>query len=391
MPNLATLILPLTLIVVFLAQSSANVFNIMHFGARPDAITDSSAALLEAWSLACASAMPSTVFVPPGRFLLRNVLLQGPCRNPAMAVRIFGTLLAPADYNAIGDKGTWLHFEGLDGLSVLGGTIDGRGAALWDCKKTRRNCPSGATNLGVTKSKNVMIAGVTSLNSQMFHIVIHSSDGVRLRGISVEAAGDSPNTDGIHVQLSGDVSIFNTRIGTGDDCISIGPGTDRLFIHNVACGPGHGISIGSLGKSYEEPGVQNITVENVAFKETQNGVRIKTWGRPSRGFVRGVVFHHATMSDVRYPIVIDQNYCPDNRNCPGQVSGVKISDVRYEDIRGTSASEVAVKFDCSKANPCEGIEMENVNLSYMNRPARASCSNAAGSASGLINPTSCLD
>ncbi|KAG6406134.1 hypothetical protein SASPL_133732 [Salvia splendens] len=41
-------------------------------------------------------------------------------------------------------------------------------------------------------------------------------------------------------------------------------------------------------------------------------------------------------------------------NCPrgATVSGVKISDVTYLDIGGTPATEVAVKFDCSKANPC---------------------------------------
>lgn len=78
-------------------------------------------------------------------------------------------------------------------------------------------------------------------------------------------------------------------------------------------------SIGSLGKDYKEEGVQNVTVKMVTFINTQNGVRIKSWGRPSTGFVKGVVFQHATMINVQNPIVIDQNYCPDNLNCPGKV------------------------------------------------------------------------
>lgn len=73
-----------------------------------------------------------------------------------------------------------------------------------------------------------------------------------------------------------------------------------------------------------------------------------------------------------------------------QVSGVKISDVSYQDIQGTSASEIAVKFECSKANPCRKIRLKNVHLSYKNQRARASCSNAAGSAAGRIQPSSCL-
>ena len=78
-------------------------------------------------------------------------------------------------------------------------------------------------------------------------------------------------------------------------------------------------SIGSLGKDLEEPGVQNVTVKNAKFIRTQNGLRIKTWANPSHGFVQGVQFLDVTMTNVQNPIVIDQNYCPHNVNCPNQV------------------------------------------------------------------------
>lgn len=73
-----------------------------------------------------------------------------------------------------------------------------------------------------------------------------------------------------------------------------------------------------------------------------------------------------------------------------QVSGVKISDVTYQDIHGTSATELAVKFDCSSANPCSGIKLQDVKLTYKNKVAEASCANAGGSTAGLIQPASCL-
>ncbi|GFY91275.1 pectin lyase-like superfamily protein [Actinidia rufa] len=166
--------------------------------------------------------------------------------------------------------------------------------------------------------------------------------------------------------------------------------TTNLWVENVACGPGHGISIGSLGKDFREPGVQNVTVKTVTFTGAQNGVRIKTWGRPSNGFVRGVLFQHIDMVNVKNPILIDQNYCPSNKGCPGQASGVKISDVTYLDIHGTSATKIAVKFECSQAHPCSGIRLEDVKLTYKNEPAHASCANADGTASGFVEPTSCL-
>lgn len=78
-------------------------------------------------------------------------------------------------------------------------------------------------------------------------------------------------------------------------------------------------SIGSLGKDWEESGVQNVTVKTVTFTRTDNGVRIKSWARESRGFAKNIRFQHCVMNNVKNPIVIDQNYCPRNENCPRQV------------------------------------------------------------------------
>ncbi|KAL6976089.1 endo-polygalacturonase [Sarracenia purpurea var. burkii] len=140
----------------------------------------------------------------------------------------------------------------------------------------------------------------------MFHIVLDNCQNVKVQGVIVLASGSSPNTDGIHMQNSSGVTIGNSRIATGDDCISIGPGNSNLTMENVTCW------------ELQEPGVQNVTVSRVTFTGTKNGVRIKTWGRPSNGFVRGVVFQHLRMVNVQNPIIIDQNYCPHSNDCPGQ-------------------------------------------------------------------------
>ncbi|VFQ75576.1 unnamed protein product [Cuscuta campestris] len=248
-------------------------------------------------------------------------------------------------------------------------------------------------NLSFTKAKNILVSGVTSQNSQMFHVVINGCHNVTLQHIQIAAPADSPNTDGIHVQFSSAVTLRHSAIATGDDCVSIGPGTANLSMQNLTCGPGHGISIGSLGRDKREEGVENVTLEGGTLKGTQNGVRIKAWGKPSNGFVKSVVFKDLTMVNVLNPILIDQNYCPRHHNCPRQASGVRISDVTYEDIKGTSASEVAVKFECSKVKPCKGITMKDVKLSFKESGggnARASCAYAAGMAVGLIQPSSCL-
>nr|TKS07440.1 hypothetical protein D5086_0000113530 [Populus alba] len=368
----------LSLFCIFQQSNAASAsYNVIKFGAKPDGKTDSTQPFLKAWSAACSSASPSTISVPKGRYLLKATVFRGPCKNK-ITVQIDGTLVAPADYRALGNSGYWILFIKVNRVSVFGGTLDAKGAGFWACRKSGQNCPVGARSLEFSNSKNIAITGLASLNSQMFHIVINGCQNVKLQGVKVSADGNSPNTDGIHVQSSTAVTILNSRIGTGDDCVSIGPGTSNLWIENVACGPGHGISIGSLGKESQEAGVRDVTVKTTTFTGTENGLRIKTWGRPSSGFATNILFQHIVMNNVKNPILIDQNYCPGNKNCPGQASGVKISDVTYQDIHGTSATELAVKFDCSRKYPCTGIKLQDVKLTYDNKPAEASCINAGG-------------
>ncbi|XP_050256636.1 polygalacturonase-like [Quercus robur] len=386
----SSLVLALLSVFISTVLATPMTYSVVSLGAKADGKTDSTRAFVSAWTKACASVKPAIIYVPAGRFYLRQVVFSGPCKNNAIIMRIVGTLVAPSDYRVLGNTGKWLVFEHVDGVTISGGVLDGQGTGLWACKASGNSCPSGASTLQFSNSNNIVVRALTSLNSQLFHIVVNGCHNVKMQGVRVIAAGNSPNTDGIHVQLSSSVTILDSKIGTGDDCISIGPGATNLWIENVACGPGHGISIGSLGKDLQEAGVKNVTVKTTTFTGTQNGLRIKSWGRPSNGFARNILFQHAVMMNVQNPIVIDQNYCPSNKGCPGQFSGVKISDVTYQDIHGTSATEVAVKFDCSPGNPCSRIRLENVKLTYKNQVAQASCSHADGASTGFVQPTSCL-
>ncbi|KAB2631107.1 polygalacturonase-like [Pyrus ussuriensis x Pyrus communis] len=121
-------------------------------------------------------------------------------------------------------------------------------------------------------------------------------------------------------------------------------------------------------------------MKDAIFKGGQNGLRIKSWARPSHRFVQGVQFLDVVMLNVQNPIVIDQNYCPHNLNCPGQASGVKVSDVLFQNIQGTSGT----------ANPCSRITLENVSLTCKKQVGQSCCNNAIGKTSGLVHPTSCL-
>lgn len=211
---------------------------------------------------------------------------------------------------------------------------------------------------------DTIIQDITSLDSKNFHFNVFSCHNVTFQHATITAPGESVNTDGIHIARSTMVTVANTSIGTGDDCISIGDGTSQLIFTNVTCGPGHGISIGSLGRNRDEQPVTGLIIKNVTFTNTQNGARIKTWPASYAGLVSDIHYEDITMINVSNPIIIDQEYCPWNM-CNKQIpSKVKISDISFKNIKGTSTTPLAVNFICSWSVPCENVEIADIDLTY---------------------------
>ncbi|CAI9108342.1 OLC1v1007912C1 [Oldenlandia corymbosa var. corymbosa] len=376
----------LLLFSTFSLASSRASFNVLDYGAKMGGKIDSSKAFLDTWQAACASTTSSVVYVPKGTFLLgsKTTFAGAFCKNN-VAMQIDGTLVAPSDYRVIGDDGHWIVFWQTNGMVLRGGILDGRGANLWNCKKAGKQCPIGVTNLAFSNSNNVQIRGVTSINSQMFHVVIHECTNVNIKGFRISAPGDSRNTDGIHLSRSSNVIVTGSTISTGDDCISISPGSSNVLVENIFCGPGHGISIGSIGAQHNEGGVQNVTVRHCTIQNTQNGVRIKTWAKPSSAYVKKVIFQNVTMVNAGNPIIIDQNY-----RSNGQTSGVQISGVTFQHIRGTSSTKDGISINCSRSKPCKGITLHNINLSFGGQPGGTSCSNVFGRNVGTVVPAGCI-
>lgn len=96
------------------------------------------------------------------------------------------------------------------------------------------------------------------------------------------------------------------------------------------------------------------------------------------------------MSNVSNPIIIDQNYCDQDEPCKQQSSAVQVKNVVYNNVKGTSASKVAVKFDCSERYPCKGIRLQNVKLEAVEEideeGVEAECENVQVSQVGVVSP-----
>ncbi|XP_020088279.1 probable polygalacturonase At3g15720 [Ananas comosus] len=302
--------------------------------------------------------------VPSGKtFLLSFISFRGPCNSNKIRVRIEGDIVAPSQVGLQHSNADhWITFADVNGLTVDGsGQIDGRGSLWWACKAT----PD--------------LSGLRFKDSPKKHVTVDDSAWVRVFGITVEAPEDSPNTDGVHIERSRHAEIVDTSIGTGDDCISIGPDTADLNISRITCGPGHGISIGSLGKDESEARVEQIHVSSCSFFGTSNGVRIKTWQGGS-GFARRLLFEQLEFDSVKNPIVIDQYYCDGGHKCHNEPSAVEVSDVRYAGVIGSTTKNIAITLNCSRNIACTGIIMENISISHVEpgAPTSSFCVNAHG-------------
>ena len=95
---------------------------------------------------------------------------------------------------------------------------------------------------------NSIVHDIKSKDSKFFHINVMECKNLQIQHVTIIAPGDSPNINGIHIGRSSKITITNANIGTGDDCISIGDGTQDVTANQVTCGPDHGISVGSLGR-----------------------------------------------------------------------------------------------------------------------------------------------
>ncbi|KAL1534138.1 galacturonan 1,4-alpha-galacturonidase [Salvia divinorum] len=391
-------------------HSNKNLINVEGFGAVGDGVADDTQAFTDAWKQAC-STPKSVLLVPEGRrYLVNATRFRGPCLDKVV-IQIEGTIVAPDDPNSWDPKNprTWLVFNNLTKVYFQGkGVIDGSGTKWWaaSCKKNKSNpCKSAPTALTIDSSSAVRVKGITVQNGQQMNFVIGRSDSVRVIDVKVSAPEDSPNTDGIHITESTNVVLQNCKIGTGDDCISIVNASSNIKMKNIFCGPGHGISIGSLGKENTTCIVESVVVDKAFLRGTTNGLRIKTWQGGS-GYVRAVRYQDVRMEDVTNPIIIDQFYCDSPKSCQNQVryhhyncqsigpsktSAVNITQIMYRNIAGTSRSQKAMKFACSDTIPCTHIILNNINLQRSDGTVETYCNSAAGIGYGYINPSAeCL-
>ena len=128
---------------------------------------------------------------------------------------------------------------------------------------------------------------------------------------------------------------------------------DCTFLH------GHGMSIGSEIAG----GVRNVRVERVHFKDTANGIRIKS-NRDRGNDIGDFDFRGLTMEDVGTPIVVSEYYpkIPDHDAAqPVTRLTPRFHDIRITNLTATGAKQAGIIIGLLES-PIKTISLRNVSI-----------------------------
>ncbi|MDE1986187.1 MAG: glycoside hydrolase family 28 protein [Alphaproteobacteria bacterium] len=252
------------------------------------------------------------------------------------------------------------------------GVIDGQGSAWWPefraAKAAGEELPLRPKMIVFNHVTNLKVMGLTLQNSPMFHLVPQQSDHVVVDGLTIRAPANSPNTDGI--DPSGRDMLFqNLTIDVGDDNIAIKSGREdpvhpgaasaNMVVRDCTFLHGHGLSIGSETNG----GVQNLLAENITFKDTTTGIRIKT-NREKGGLVRDLTYRNIKMNGVGQAILITAYYpkIPDQDAArPVSSRTPDIGDITIEHLTVDGAKAAGGLYGLPE-RPLHGIKMIDVTI-----------------------------
>jgi polygalacturonase len=353
-------------------------FQIARYGAKPDGKTDCSEAFRRAIAAASAAG-GGRVVVPEGVFFTGAIHLKN---NVNLHVAKGATIrfsTDPKQYPIV-----LTRFEGLEcmnyspliyafeqrNVAVTGeGTLDGGADAehWWPWKgrggttpdKDQRDARAALVALaekGVAvekrvfgeggflrpmffqpyRSTNVLIEGVTIINSPMYEIHPVLCRNVTVRNVNISSHG--PNNDGCDPESSADVLIDGCTFDTGDDCIAIKSGRN------------------ADGRRLHAPS-ENIVIQNCIMKDGHGGV---TMGSECSGGIRNVYAQKCKMDSPHLDRILRFK---DNAMRGGVIEHVYMRDIEAGQVAGP-AIEIDFQYEEGANGPftpvVRDVEVENV-------------------------------
>lgn len=213
-------------------------------------------------------------------------------------------------------------------------------------------------------------------NSPMWNIVIRNSHHIDVDKVTITNPVTSPNTDGMDIVSSDNVNVSHMDIHTGDDNIAIKSGlipgsaapSENITVRDSVMRDGHGISVGSETAN----GIGRVTVENVRFLNTENGIRIKS-ARDRGNNIGPVVARNLSMVNVETPVLVTNSYSGQSgsggntlitpiENAAVTPTTPKISGVNISGLTASGAT-YAMIFSGLPESPVKDVVLDNIKIS----------------------------
>ena len=369
------------------------LLNVRNMGAVGDGKADDHLAIQKAIDQ-CSASGGGTVVVPAGTYygcgihlqshvtlrLDANALLQGPSKT--------------ADYpKRAGDKTSgWagssygmVAAENCTDVAITGsGRIDAAGqeageierAKKAEMKATGQTIKAGGSAterprmVQFANCQNVRVSGITLSNSQMWNLVFTHCRDIAVDGLTITAAPDAPETDGIDIRGCHHAHISHCHIDNGDDNVAITGIRQQPDLGEVSCEDvevndcqflhGHGVSIGSPTMN----GVRNVRVHDCTFDGTTNGIRIKSM-RDRGGTVEDVHYDRLTMKNVNPAITINAYYThPPAADTAQPITKTTpvFRNIFINDLTATCPKSAGMIVGLPES-PVDGLMLKNVKIS----------------------------
>jgi len=383
------------------------IFNVKDYGATGKKADDSRPAIQKA--IDTAAVKGGTVYFPPGDYTSGTIFMRS---RVNLHLEAGATLYASEDPSAfavqrVKSKDALIFGEDLEDISIEGrGIIDGQQKYIWAPDTTERafshkvlmekmgkslmrSYPAGfpkqadyAHLLWLGRCKNVKITGLSWLHSPSWSFALYACSRVVIDGVYIYTSlKEGVWADGIDIVSCHDISISNSTIETGDDCIAIvcgipewGPDypTENITITNCR------FSSASAAIKFTEGNsrlVQHVVINNCVIFNCNRGITLQI---ATGGTVRDVVISNITMDlhrfdwfwagdgnafnfEIHRTSEWNQEPLKPGEPGPGLIKDVMIRDVIVH-CQGTS------RIEGHPERPLEGILFENIKFFISSDP-----------------------
>ncbi|KAK7698149.1 hypothetical protein SLS64_012824 [Diaporthe eres] len=295
---------------------------------------------------------------------------------------------------------TFFKLGGDDVFIYGGGTLDGNGQTWYDLYAADKYILRPVL-IGIDGLHNSILSDLVLRYSPQYYTFIANSTNVVFNDFDISgyssSSNEAKNTDGWDTYRSSDITIMNSVINNGDDCVSFKPNSTNILVESLWCNGSHGISVGSLG---QYPGefdiVENVFVTNISMHNASDGARIKVWpnvasalsgdlqGGGGSGRVDNITYDGMFIDNVDYAIEITQCYGQKNLTlCLEYPSPLTIENIYFRNFKGTTSKKYSPDiglFACSSKEVCGNIYAENIDVVSPAGGDEASCLNVDESA-----------